>query len=101
MITPKKKPPALFTQSTGGPRILKEESTRSGGRILNPAGMNEEQFKEAKKKNMVFGNVTMEDMQNMFDRAQIKKKGSGPKKFKKGGLVSGKAQAKKYFTGVF
>ena len=28
--------------------IKKEQPTRSGGRIFNPAGMNEEQFKEAK-----------------------------------------------------
>ncbi len=81
--------------------IKKEKPSRSGGRIFNPAGMDEDQFRAAKKKNMVFGNVSMEDMQNMFDRAQIKKKGSGPKRFKKGGLVSGKAQAKKYFKGIF
>jgi hypothetical protein len=95
MITPKKIP------SKFRPKITKEVSSRSGGRIFNPAGMDEDQFEVAKKKNMVFGNVTMEDMQNMFDRAQIKKKGSGPKRFKKGGLVSGKAQAKKYFKGIF
>ena len=81
--------------------IKKEKPSRSGGRIFNPAGMDEDQFRAAKKKNMVIGNVSMEDMQNMFDRAQIKKKGSGPKRFKKGGLVSGKAQAKKYFKGIF
>tara|TARA_E500000318_G_C3406162_1_gene151721 strand:+ start:97 stop:348 length:252 start_codon:yes stop_codon:yes gene_type:complete len=80
---------------------IKKESTKRGGRIFNPSGMNEDQFEEAKKKNSVFGNVTLEDMQNMFDRAQIKRKGSGSRKFKKGGLVSGKAQAKKYFKGIF
>ena len=90
----------------------KEKPGVKGGRIFNPAGMSESQFEEAKKKNSVFGNVTMEDMQNMYDKAQIRKKGSGKKRFKKGGAVKKRAKTKssrgtgaairgKKFKGVF
>ena len=79
--------------------IKKEQPTRRGGMIFNPSGMTLEQYKQ-KLEETGSSYMPMGEMEKLFNQ-KSKKKQRQSRKFKEGGLVSGKAQAKKYFKGVF
>ena len=79
--------------------IKKEQPTRRGGMIFNPSGMTLEQYKQ-KLEETGSSYMPMGEMEKLFNQ-KSKKKQRQSRKFKDGGLVSGKAQAKKYFKGVF
>ena len=77
----------------------KEQPTRRGGMIFNPSGMTPEEYRQ-KLEDSGSSYMPMGEMEKIFNR-KSKKKQRQSRKFKDGGLVSGKAQAKKYFKGVF
>ena len=79
--------------------IKKEQPTRRGGMIFNPSGMTLEEYKQ-KLEETGSSYMPMGEMEKLFNQ-KSKKKQRQSRKFKDGGLVSGKAQAKKYFKGVF
>ena len=79
--------------------IKKEQPTRRGGMIFNPSGMTLEQYKQ-KLEETGSSYMPMGEMEKLFNQ-KSKKKQRQSRKFKDGGLVSGKAQAKKYFKGIF
>ena len=79
--------------------IKKEQPTRRGGMIFNPSGMTLEEYRK-KLEETGSSYMPMGEMEKLFNQ-KSKKKQRQSRKFKDGGLVSGKAQAKKYFKGVF
>jgi hypothetical protein len=79
--------------------IKKEQPTRRGGMIFNPSGMTLEEYRQ-KLEDSGSSYMPMSEMEKLFNQ-KSKKKQRQSRKFKDGGLVSGKAQAKKYFKGVF
>ena len=79
--------------------IKKEPPPRRGGMIFNPSGMTLEEYKQ-KLEDTGSSYIPMSEMEKRFNQ-RSKKKQTQSRKFKEGGLVSGKAQAKKYFKGIF
>ena len=89
MITPKKIPSTIT-----------EKPTLRGGLIFNPSGMTQEEYaKRLKDSGSTY--IPMSRMQEIFEAKSKRKDRKNKNQFKDGGLVSGKAQAKKYFKGIF
>ena len=80
--------------------IKKEQPTKRGGLIFNPSGMTQEEYaKRLKDSGSTY--IPMSKMEKLYEQRSKKKRNTGSRMFKDGGLVSGKAQAKKYFKGIF
>jgi hypothetical protein len=71
-----------------------------GGIIFDPTGMS---MQEYRKKLLDSGStyIPKSKMMEIIEKAKMRKTAKKRKTFKEGGLVSGKAQAKKYFKGIF
>ena len=78
----------------------KEQPTRRGGMIFNPSGMTPEEYRQ-KLEDSGSTYIPMSRMQEIFEAKSKRKDRKNKNQFKDGGLVSGKAQAKKYFKGIF
>ena len=73
---------------------------RGGGIIFDPTGMSEQEYR---KRLLDSGSdyIPKSRMMEILEKAKMRKTAKKRKTFKEGGLVSGKAQAKKYFKGIF
>ena len=80
--------------------IKKEQPARRGGMIFNPSGMTQEEYRQ-KLEDSGSTYIPMSRMQEIFEAKRKRKDRKNKNQFKDGGLVSGKAQAKKYFKGIF